>query len=213
MNSRVFAFLCGVLFLLVIANLLYIDYKLLYVTDEESKPVTEKITPNIPGETICYADCIEEFSRKIASLEAAIVALPTPKTQVTQTTTTSTENAKEFFIPMGSGTSNTTTWANVPGVSAYIDPRNYNNIKAIYFEVTVDVPTANQMVSVRLFQNNENYAVWNTEMQYTGNSVSQLLISPPITLDAGNKLYTVQMDTQLGNTANISQARVRVVTK
>jgi len=207
--NRAFIIVSSLLIFLIIVNLVFINIKLFQ--SESSLIKTPTITPTPTTEVICYEDCIEEFSRKITSLEAAITALPTPQTTVVQKTNTVTENAKEFFIPMGNGSSTSTTWTNVAGISAYIDPRNYNNIKAIYFEVNIDVPTDNQSVSVRLYQNNEGYPVWNSELQYSGSS-AQLLISSPLTLESGNKLYTVQVKTQLGYTATITQARVRVVT-
>jgi hypothetical protein len=40
----------------------------------------------------------------------------------------------------------------------------------------------------------------------------ELFISSGVTLDSGNKLYQVQMKSQLGATTNLLQARVHIVT-
>ncbi len=123
----------------------------------------------------------------------------------------STSAAKEYFVPLGTGTNATGDWTDVAGASAYVDTAQYPKIKNVVFEATVSVPTGNQTVYVRLFNATDKHPVWfsDVSMNTTG---PLLLTSSPITLDKGNKLYQVQMKTQLKFTANLSQSRIHITT-
>lgn len=125
-----------------------------------------------------------------------------------KTTTTAT---KEYYVPLGSGTNTTNEWTDVSGASAYINTASYGKIKQATFEATVAIPTGAQRVWVRLFNATDKHPVWFSEMTADG-SAPQLLASPSITLDPGNKLYQVQMKTQLKILTNLSQSRVKIVT-
>jgi hypothetical protein len=119
--------------------------------------------------------------------------------------------AKEYFVPLGTGTSTAGDWTDVTGASSYVDTAQYPRIKKVVFEATVMVPTGNQTVYVRLFNATDKHPVWFSEssMDSTG---PILLTSSAITLDRGNKLYQVQMKTQLKFTANLSQSRIHITT-
>lgn len=130
-------------------------------------------------------------------------------------TTTKTTGVKEYFIPLGSGigsgTEATGDWEDVSGVQAYIDPSQYGKIKQITVETTVYVPTGNQKVWIRLVNSTDGRAMEGSELSMTGTGPT-VLTSPPITLDGGNKLYKIQMKTQLKYSANITQSRLRITT-
>lgn len=117
---------------------------------------------------------------------------------------------KEYFIPFGTGSSQANDWADVPGMQANINFENYQNIKEIRFEVSVSVPTANQTVSIRLFNVTDKHPVWNSEITTSNNIYA---VSSPITYDNGVKTYQVQMKTQLGYLANLTQARLHIILK
>jgi len=116
---------------------------------------------------------------------------------------------KDYFIPFGTGTSQAGDWTDVSGLQANIDFGNYQNIKEIHFEVSVNVPTTNQSVSIRLFNVTDKHPVWYSEVTTNNNYVS----SPTIIYDKGPKLYQVQMKTQLQSLANLTQARIHIILK
>jgi hypothetical protein len=130
--------------------------------------------------------------------------------RINRLTVTST-NAKEFFIPFGSGAVSWDDWTDVSGVEAYVDTSLYGTIKTVNFEATVSVPTGNQLVSVRLFNSTDKHPVWNSDVTMSGSGPVNLT-SKPIILDPGNKKYVVQMRNQLRFTANLLQARLRITT-
>ncbi len=119
--------------------------------------------------------------------------------------------AKEYYVPLGSGTNATDEWTNVAGASVYIDTASYGRIKQAIFEATVTVPAGSQQVWVRLYNATDKHPVWFSDMT-TDLSGPILLTSKAIRLDTGNNLYQVQMKTQLKALTNLVQSRVRVTT-
>lgn len=141
----------------------------------------------------------------------AVLTTPTSSPLVTNTTNDS--SAADYYINLGSGTNKSTEWEDVAGTLTTADLGLYKNIKEVHLETTIDVPTANGTVSVRLFNKTDNYAVWNSERTIQAEKKGSLLISQNIIYDVGPKFYQVQMKSQLGVTANLLQARIHVSTK
>lgn len=131
--------------------------------------------------------------------------MPTPKVIVKEIV--KEVYVKEQFIPFGSGTNQTSDWADVPGLQANVDFGSYQNIKDIRFEVSVNIPTANQTASVRLFNVTDKHPVWNSEVTTTNNTYT---VSPTLIYDKGVKTYQVQMKTQLKFLANLTLARIHI---
>ena len=90
-----------------------------------------------------------------------------------------------------------------------LDFGSYNRIKEVHFEASVYVPTANQSVSVRLYNVTDKHPVWYSEVTMAGGP-SAYLTSPAVSYDTGTKLYQVQMKTQLQSTANLVQSKIHV---
>ena len=131
----------------------------------------------------------------------------TPLPTIIQTVV-QTVGPKELFVPLGTGNSVAADWTNVPGVIASVDSTKYPSIKQVTFEANITVPTANQTVDIRLYNMTDEHPVWNSEMEMTG--TTQYLVSSPLTLDKGNKLYQVQMKTQLQYPATLDLARIHI---
>ncbi|SRR5258708_38670439 len=151
----------------------------------------------------CPLACLNDIHQATAS----VTIVPTI---ITKQETSSA--VKDFFIPFGSGSSTAPDWKDVPGLQSYINSNNYGKIKNVVFEVSVHVPTANETANVRLFDITDQHPVWFSEVFFTGGSNAQLLISQPITLELGNKLYQVQIKTQLQYEAIIDQSRLHITT-
>lgn len=117
---------------------------------------------------------------------------------------------KENYVPLGSGTNATDEWTDVAGASASVDTAAYGKIKQVTFEATVAIPAGSQRVWVRLFNATDKHPVWYSELT-TDSAAPQLLTSSPISLDQGNKVYQVQMKTQLKALTTLVQSRLRIV--
>jgi len=137
---------------------------------------------------------------------------PTPSTISSPITApTTTIAAKDHFIPLGSGAGQSADWEDIVGMVASVDLGQYQVIKSVLFEASVTVPTANQYVTLRLYNKTDGHPVWNSEV--TMNTASSYLISAPVIYDSGVKLYQVQLKTQLQFPVSISQARIHVILK
>lgn len=146
---------------------------------------------------------------------------PVAQTTTIPTVTTAPQNqpavsqqtgnsVKEYFVPLGTGTTSSGTWTSISGAAAYVDSGNYPHIKQVVFEASVSVPTVNQSVNVRLYDVTDQHPVWFSDVILQSGSSGQFLVSQPITLDAGNKLYQVQMQTQLQYVASLDQSRIHI---
>lgn len=120
-------------------------------------------------------------------------------------------SAKEFFVPLGSGTNYGLDWVDVTGVYAEIDTAQYGKIKQTILEVTATVPTGNQKIWMRLYDATAGHPVWYSEMTMEGTG-PKLLTSSPLVIEEGKHTYQLQIKTQLKFPATISQARVRIST-
>lgn len=120
-------------------------------------------------------------------------------------------SVKEYYVPLGSGTNTTNDWADVSGASAYVDTASYGKLKKVTFEATISQPVSSQKVWVRLYNTTDKHPVWFSEVS-TDNAGPILLISPSVTLDTGNKLYQVQMKSQLRGLTHLTQSRVHITT-
>jgi len=120
-----------------------------------------------------------------------------------------TSFVKEVYIPFGTGVNTTTDWVDVKGAAAYVNSGFYGTIKKVTFEASIGVPSGNQAAYVRLYNATDKHPVWYSEMSMVG-AGPELLLSSPVTLDSGNKLYQVQMKSQLGAITNLLQARLHI---
>lgn len=205
--------------ILVLFNLLVLDVwvaRSITIKSQESK-ISEEVTSPLlltpsPVADTCPNSCILQIKEATASSKAA-VSKPTvtPTKAIEQTGGVQSFSAKEFFVPLGSGSNATDDWADVAGVQAYIDSTQYSAVKSVMFEASVSIPTGNQTAYVRLYNATDKHPVWFSDVSMEGGT-PQALFSKPITLDSGNKLYKVQMKTSLKYTANLTQARVHITT-
>lgn len=188
------AFVLGMLFLLVLIS-------------GASYFIIQSIAANKPMQTIVKV----EPSISITPSSTQSSALTTPTTQPILAINES--SAADYYINLGSGTNKSTDWEDVAGALTTADIAQYSNIKEVHLESSVNVPSANGTVSVRLFNKTDNYAVWNSERTVQAQTKGDLLISQNIIYDRGPKLYQIQMKSQLGVTANLLQSRLHIVTE
>jgi hypothetical protein len=193
--------------IIIIGNLFIIDVALFwsssktYVKPLTTTSLTSKEATKSSTDT-CSTACKEEIVKAVANSSLK----QTPTTQTTITT-----SVKENFIPMGSGSSTANNWEDVPGAQAYIDSTAYASIKTVTFEESLYTPTANQTAYARLYNVSDKHPVWNSDVRIDGGD-PKLLISSPIKLDEGSKLYVVQMKTQLQARTNLENARIHITT-
>lgn len=180
-------YIIGALFLIV-ANLIILDYFFIRNYIQERYVLGEATTAAVASK--CPAGCLTAIN-KLAG--------------------TTTATAKEYFVPLGTGTNTASDWTDVVGASATVDTAQYPRIKKVVFEATIAVPTGNQVAYVRLFNKTDGHPVWYSEMSMNTTGPT-LLTTQAITLDKGSKLYQVQMKTQLQYPASLNQSRIHITT-
>lgn len=124
--------------------------------------------------------------------------------------TTTTAKPREYNVFLGSGLNNSSEWQDVPGVQTYLDSTKYGQITTVTFDATIEVPTGNQKVWIRLYNVTDKHPVWYSELSMEGNGPTLLSTSQTLPLGNGNKLYQVQMKSQLKYDAFVRSARIRI---
>lgn len=192
--------------LLIGLNLIFVDILLVSLLfPQYFLPFTKKLQPvSTTTNTITISPKPTIAITPLITVTSIPVQMPT----IVQTSLVT-----DYYVPFGTGQSTATTWTNVPGLQAYINPASYPNIQQVVFEASIQVPTANQTAWVRLYDMSAQHEVWNSEMYFSGGANPQYLISQPVQLGNGNDLYQVQMQTQLGSPALLTQARLHITVK
>lgn len=189
--------LIGLLIIVFLGFLLYVN-----------SIITSKSTQS---ETITTIPSTVPLSSSAPTTVPSTTEVPV-KVVVPQAQTQTQSSIKDYFVPFGSGTNQTSEFTDVSGLQASVDLGGYGNIKEIRFEASVTVPNANEWVSVRLFNVTDKHPVWYSEVTTKGGG-SAYLISDPIIYDSGAKTYQVQMKTQLQFPANLVQSRIHITLK
>lgn len=203
--------LLSLLAVFILANLAFLNYLAFSKSRSFEDIMTVAPTPtqkvSIKQDVPCTQDCVNDIYAAIATLSAQ------EQQTAANTAANTASSTTEFFVPFGSGSvPGGNTWQDVPGLQTYVDTTQYDSIKQVVFEVSVYIPTGNQTASVQVYNVTAQHPVWNSVVNFPGGANPQFLISSPVTLDPGNNLYKIQMQTQLQYPANITQARFHITT-
>jgi hypothetical protein len=204
--------------ILICINLIFLDF----ANFEQNKQI-QSVTSPVNG----FSDCpncssrITELETKLNSmLEQSGITItptvtPTPIVSASQPIQNiqTVNSAKEYYVPFGSGSGSYSDWTDIPGLQVYIDSNSYGNIKSVTFEASLHIPTGNETAGVRLVNATDGRVISGSELDFNGNSDSVLLSSSSINLDYGEKLYKVQLKTQLGYPAYLDQSRIHILTQ
>lgn len=200
------------LFICIIANLAFLDLIFLREVSFRQENVSavnhDVVVKSFDSDAkACDKECIDQLYESIKNA--------TSSTKLTQPNSGSSQKGstavKEYFVNFGSGSSATDVWEDVIGLQAYVDSTQYGIMKSVVFEASLHIPTGNGKAYARLYNSTDKHPVWFSEVVLEGGQ-PQLLVSQPITLDGGNKLYQVQMKTSLKYQTNLAQSRLHILT-
>lgn len=157
----------------------------------------------------CPNSCQTIIKNAIASITP--ITLPSASPQSSQSTSQS-GGAQEFFVPFGAGSgASQGTYTTLGSVQSYVNMSQYTGVQTVTFEVSATIPNGNQTIYIQLYDATDGYPIPGSQVTMSGGT-PQLLISPNLTLPAGNKLYQVQINTQLNSPITIDQARLHITT-
>src|SRR5690606_10643609 len=78
---------------------------------------------------------IQTLTTQVNSLQAQIASFGSAPVSKPATTTTPSAPSREYYVPLGSGSTSNRDWTPLTsGGAVTFDPRNYQPIKAVYFE-------------------------------------------------------------------------------
>ena len=153
------------------------------ITSTEAKPESEDCSPNCKS---AIDQALAPFkitpSATPRSTKTQSVAFPTSAPVIQPTSAGQQQTTvKEFFIPLGTGSSTAADWTDVPGVKAEVDSSKYPNIQKVLFEASTHVPNANEIVEVRLYNESDKYVVGNSEFLYPSGTIFPAMPLPAST--------------------------------
>jgi hypothetical protein len=227
MNKKFTIIICLFLFVFVI-NFMIIDYFLIkfflqnqnfFITKTSDQDIIEIPTKNnlinsqfdnkIIGNNDIFLSSIQEatasITQKILILENKVNSIISTPKEIKK----STNQVKEFYIPLGNGTSSSSEWSDLIGVESYLAPSNYGKIKSMYFETSLKIPTGNGQIYARLKNVTDNIGLYESEVFRDGGAVG-FVSSGSIPIPQTTKLYRVQIKSTLGSEALIENARIKI---
>jgi hypothetical protein len=120
---------------------------------------------------------------------------------------------KEIFIPIGSGSTFSSSYVDLSGLEVTIDTNKYSAIESVVFESSIWVQDGNGKMYAQLYNASDKHPVWNSEIS-TNSASGVLTTSSKIILDSGSRTYRVQAKTNLtAYGAHVDNARLKIVLK
>ena len=129
-----------VLVVLGAGNIVYLNYKVLSKGEPISTASSAQVNESLPrirfdANSPVNTDLLpvyEAIREATASLTMRLDAFAPSSKPVTATSVKPV--VREYYIPLGSGSSSATDWTELAGVEAYVAPSNYGKVKEMYFE-------------------------------------------------------------------------------
>ncbi|HCM37578.1 MAG: hypothetical protein UV61_C0002G0130 [Candidatus Gottesmanbacteria bacterium GW2011_GWB1_43_11] len=214
LTPKWFQIVVGIILFIVIADLAYLNFRFWQV---DQKPIATEVIklPNEDrsraGDDYLAATIMEEkLQEATAALTQRVDFLsqnsPLPKS-IPVTSEITTSGVKEYYIPLGSGSTSATDWTDLTGVEAYVAPSNYGEIKEMYFEASFSGQSGR--VFVRLSNVTDNIGLFESEISREG-MASALISSGKIPIPTSTKLYRVQMKSAFGAFSTLTNARIKL---
>lgn len=188
--------------LLLTVNIVMLDFVIFFgrtARPSEIGATSIRVAAPPPLTEECSSSCEDKISALSRKIEALGVEEPTVR-----------NSSKEYYITLGSGFTKSNVWQDIAGAEAFIDTANHPEIKSVTFEVFLNIPTANGIVSAKLYNVTDKHDVWFSEVRSEGPVLTKK--EATITLERGAKTYRVMGLSTLQYDANIENARIRIVT-
>src|SRR3989344_1408703 len=142
---------------------------------------------------------------------------PIPEPALNQTTlktiTVVQTAQKEIFIPIGSGSTKSGTFADLSGVEVTIDTTKYSEIESVVFEASLWTDGGNGRAWAKLKNVSDNNPFIESQISATSGA-GEVKTSGKVPILAGAKKYGVQAKTDLVDYyAHVDNARIKITLK
>jgi len=134
-----------------------------------------------------------------------------PKTVIQKETQTIIQTAqKEIFIPMGSGSTNSSTFSDIAGTDVTVDTAKYSQIDSVVFEASIWVVGGNGRAWAQITNVGDKNPL--IESQISGiTGTGEVKASGKIPFPSGAKTYRIQAKTDITNfAAHVENARLKI---
>ncbi len=197
-NSNTHLVILGLL-LMIVLNLFILDLKVFSPASVRLSDITTTIEPTAAN-------------IKTTPTNFLPTTTPSPTLPPIKTYTTAAQTPRETYIPLGTGSTSKSSWEDITATETVVDPANYGTIKEAYFIASLRNPTQNGSVEAQLYNVTDKHPVWGSHVILNGPK-EQTITSSKITLDAGNKLYRVQLKSTLSYQAFLDNAKIRIISE
>ena len=204
-NRNVFFFIP--LLLLFAVNLLFLDI----VVFSQPKPqapsqvMVESVPNPTQADSSCPSACTAKIDEELKKSRAGSISPIAPAVA------TVAQSAKEFYVPLGTGTTKNSDYEDILSAEAYIDTGNYSSIKQAVVELFLRNPTGNGRIYAKLYNVTDKHDVWFSEV-FTEGGGPVVKKEVTVTLDRGKKLYRVMMKSTMKYDAWLDNARIKIIT-
>ncbi|MCR4324673.1 MAG: hypothetical protein NUV69_03215 [Candidatus Curtissbacteria bacterium] len=207
MGSRILGKIIAAIFIIALLDLVYLNW---WVVQNQSSKIKDQ---NLEADRKIEISPTPLASASPTPPPAGIKTVET-KTVVEKETQIIVQTAqKEIFVPVGSGTTNSNSYADVAGMEVTIDTGKYGQIDSVFFEASVWVTGGNGRGYAQLKNISDN----NPFIESTISSASgtgDVQTSGKIPLPSGNKKYGVRGKTDITEFAvHIDNARIKITLK
>lgn len=179
------------------------------VTEVQLKP-----SPTTVKENLVATDSreVKELREQLDEVSAAVATLTAQTTQAeTVATETETNNqAREYVVYLGSGSSTKLDWTTIEGTKINLNSANYPNFEQAVFQASLK--TMGGEAQARLINITTGGVFYQTEVTHN-TSTTTWKSSSPFQLNNGAQEYAVQLRSSSGELAELVGARLIITTR
>ena len=223
MKDKILPIILILVAVLVVSNLIVIDIGWLKQQKEGRVAKTEfnseTINNPISSTTSAVSDscgtvCQQTIDEKISQALATVSGKETIKeTKAVEKAAKETSQAKVIYIPLGgSGSTASTSWADVGNAEVYFNIDDYQDVDRIYFEGFIKVKNGNGKAFARLYDVTHSIGVQGSDIE-TSNENFTMVESGTLSFWQGKNLYRIQIKSLNGYDAYIDSGRIKIILK
>lgn len=176
--------------------------------DLQGQRVGNGLAEHITSDDTCGQDCQDEIAKTVSEAISTISAT-TEKVVEKQTVVTQAEGTD--YIPMGAGTTTSTSWVDVDDSAVYIDlESDYGTDATVSWETSLKVAHGNGKAFARLYDDTNKIAVDFSELSTENNADFTQVSTGNLPFWKGRNLYKVQIKSLNSFEVTYSGGKIKV---